>query len=277
MAWLPSDLHIRCRTTLIKCSEFDNHASLQAVFVTEELAIYRDRIPQAASKDERVGQTTFFLLEQRLSGGRPVFPVFLATLRNKYASGDAMRDELEELCAEVEQTINHARITVPFVIAAMTSAQATDLFTEAVFNDPAVAPIERERFHQFMTALQAHGIAHRKDFSDGTSTLIYHRDTPIIRHIKVRGDKSPYDGDWVYWGQRLERSLTKARRVIQLLRQQKGRCAHCGLYFEAENVIEIHHQDDNRRNNRYSNLVLLHVHCHDQTHSESANDNGLRI
>src|SRR5205823_28307 len=40
----------------------------------------------------------------------------------------------------------------------------------------------------------------RWDFAttDGTR-LLPHAHTPIRRHAKVRGDKSPYDGDWSYW------------------------------------------------------------------------------
>ncbi|MFB2891414.1 group II intron maturase-specific domain-containing protein [Aerosakkonemataceae cyanobacterium BLCC-F50] len=29
--------------------------------------------------------------------------------------------------------------------------------------------------------------------------LLRHAQTPIVRHIKVVGDKSPYDGDIIYW------------------------------------------------------------------------------
>jgi RNA-directed DNA polymerase len=108
----------------------------------------------------------------------------------------------------------------------------------------------------------------RMDFSDGKHALIYHRGTPITRHVKVRGDKSPYDGDWVYWSQRMGQDPTKPKRVTQLLRQQEGRCGNCGGHFGIEDVMEIHHQDGDRKNNRYSNLVLLHAHCHDQSHSK---------
>ena len=52
----------------------------------------------------------------------------------------------------------------------------------------------------------------RMGFSDGKNTLICYVDTPIVRHVKVKGDKSPYDGDWVYWVQRLGRDPTKASR-----------------------------------------------------------------
>lgn len=41
-----------------------------------------------------------------------------------------------------------------------------------------------------------------------TSNKIYltkHGDYTIKRHVKVKGTKSPYDGDWVYWGNRLKK------------------------------------------------------------------------
>jgi RNA-directed DNA polymerase len=108
----------------------------------------------------------------------------------------------------------------------------------------------------------------RIDFSDKTTSLARHKDTPIIRHVKVRGDKSPYDGDWAYWSARLGRDPTKPQNVTRLLKQQKGCCTHCGLRFMADDVMEIHHKDGNRSNNRRTNLALLHVYCHDQVHGE---------
>ncbi|MFP3021801.1 MAG: group II intron reverse transcriptase/maturase [Wolbachia sp.] len=40
--------------------------------------------------------------------------------------------------------------------------------------------------------------------------LINHGDHAIKRHIKVLQDKSPYDGDWLYWGKRLSRISRKS-------------------------------------------------------------------
>lgn len=105
-------------------------------------------------------------------------------------------------------------------------------------------------------------------FSDGRIKLARHEDMVIVRHIKVRGDKSPYDGDWLYWGLRLGRDPTKPRRVIRLLEREKGRCVWCGLRFKTEDVMEVHHWDGNRNNNWYANLSLLHGHCHDQLHGQ---------
>ena len=105
-------------------------------------------------------------------------------------------------------------------------------------------------------------------FSDGHIKMARHEDMAIVRHIKVRGDKSPYDGDWLYWGLRLGRDPTKPRRVIRLLKREKGRCIWCGLCFKTEDVMEVHHWDGNRNNNWYANLSLLHAHCHDQLHGQ---------
>jgi RNA-directed DNA polymerase len=103
-------------------------------------------------------------------------------------------------------------------------------------------------------------------FSDGRNVLMHHSDVKIQRHIKVRGNKSPYDGDWTYWAARLGREPTRPKRVVELLKRQQGRCAQCGLRFMVEDVMEIHHRDHDHRNNRYKNLALLHGHCHDVVH-----------
>jgi RNA-directed DNA polymerase len=108
----------------------------------------------------------------------------------------------------------------------------------------------------------------RLNFGNGTAWLVKYADIPIQRYVKIRGDKSPYDGDWPYWVQRLGRDPTKPLRVVRLLKRDKGRCLLCGLRFRVEDVIEVHHWDGNRTNNRYSNLVLLHGHCHDDIHGK---------
>ncbi|BFD47878.1 MAG: group II intron reverse transcriptase/maturase [Wolbachia endosymbiont of Sergentomyia squamirostris] len=100
--------------------------------------------------------------------------------------------------------------------------------------------------------------------------LIRHGDHVIKRHIKVKGTKSPYDGDWVYWGNRLNRILDKSPRVIKLLKLQQGKCDQCQLWFKSDDILEIHHKDQNRKNNMIKNLLLLHGHCHDILHRKCA-------
>jgi RNA-directed DNA polymerase len=72
--------------------------------------------------------------------------------------------------------------------------------------------------------------------------LSEHDKTPIIRHIKVRGEKSPYDGDWIYWGTRMGQHPETNKRVAILLKKQKGKCTECGLYFSEGDILEIDHK-----------------------------------
>lgn len=105
--------------------------------------------------------------------------------------------------------------------------------------------------------------------------LYTHPETAIGRHIKVKGTKSPYDGDATYWGSRMGKHPDLTPRIAQLLKQQKGKCKMCGLYFDNESVIEIDHILPKSLGGKdtYDNLQLLHRHCH---HSKTAID-GSRI
>jgi RNA-directed DNA polymerase len=104
-------------------------------------------------------------------------------------------------------------------------------------------------------------------FSNGEQKLKAYADTKIHRHIKVQGTRSPFDGDWLYWGTRLGKDPTKPERETALLKVQQGRCKFCGALFVDSDLIEVHHKDRNRENNARKNLALLHAHCHDQHHA----------
>lgn len=94
-----------------------------------------------------------------------------------------------------------------------------------------------------------------------------HNETPIRRHVKVKANRSPYDGDWLYWGTRLGYYPDVSPLKTTLLKQQGGKCYHCGLHFLPSDLIETHHRDGNHYNSGRHNLALLHRHCHDQVHA----------
>lgn len=100
--------------------------------------------------------------------------------------------------------------------------------------------------------------------------LRLHRDTAIQRHKKVRGQASPYDGNLLYWSQRLKTHPLMHAKKAKLLHKQEGKCRWCQLLFQDEDILEIDHIDHNHRNNTMSNLMLLHLHCHDERHSKLA-------
>jgi RNA-directed DNA polymerase len=97
-------------------------------------------------------------------------------------------------------------------------------------------------------------------------TLRWHVKTPIKRHIRLRKGVSPYDGNWSYWGTRKGAYIGLDTARGKLLKHQSGRCRHCRLFFTVEEKTEIHHEDGNHKNNRFSNLQLLHRICHDHVH-----------
>jgi len=105
-------------------------------------------------------------------------------------------------------------------------------------------------------------------FSDGVSVLSFHQTTTVSRFVKGQNTRSPFDGDWVYWATRLGRVPSHPRRVTRLLKRQRGQCAHCGLRFTSDDVLEVHHHDGNHQNNAFDNLRLLHGHCHDIVHGQ---------
>ncbi|MBK7916615.1 MAG: group II intron reverse transcriptase/maturase [Chloroflexi bacterium] len=102
-----------------------------------------------------------------------------------------------------------------------------------------------------------------------------HYETPIQRHIKVSGNKSPYDGDWVCWATRRGRQPGLPKRVATLLKWQAGKCAYCGLYFGAEDKSEVDHIISKARGGHdgYNNWQLLHAHCH---HQKTVKDEKLK-
>ena len=101
-------------------------------------------------------------------------------------------------------------------------------------------------------------------------------DTRIKWHVKAQGTKSPCDGDWAYWTERLGRDPSKPNRVIALLKNQLGRCLRCGLRFMSEDHLENHHRNGNHNDNVLANLALLRGHkipwwdCHDEVHRTKA-------
>ncbi|MEA5537093.1 group II intron reverse transcriptase/maturase [Crocosphaera sp. XPORK-15E] len=96
--------------------------------------------------------------------------------------------------------------------------------------------------------------------------LYYHSETEIKRHTKVKGDASPYDGNLVYWSSRMGKHPEMPMRTAFMLKKQKGKCAHCELFFKEGDVIELDHIIPKSKGgkNEYKNWQLLHRHCHDE-------------
>ena len=84
------------------------------------------------------------------------------------------------------------------------------------------------------------------------------------KHINVKGNKSPYDGDIVYWSNR-NRNLYDGI-TSKALKKQNYSCKICGLKFVDDEKVHLHHIDGNHNNHKANNLVAIHESCHDYHH-----------
>jgi RNA-directed DNA polymerase len=109
------------------------------------------------------------------------------------------------------------------------------------------------------------------------SRLHTHVETPIQRHVKVRGHLSPFDGNLLYWAQRLaDHPLTRSEEA-RLLRAQHGICGYCGLRFRDDDHREVDHHIPRAcgGSDRIDNKEVLHRHCHDQKTTQDRMDRRL--
>ncbi|WP_424098414.1 reverse transcriptase domain-containing protein [Moorena producens] len=84
------------------------------------------------------------------------------------------------------------------------------------------------------------------------------------QHVNVKGAKSPYDGDLVYWSKRNSRLYSNA--TSDALKKQNHSCGHCGLKFLEDESVHLHHIDENHDNWSKKNLLAVHQSCHQQIH-----------
>ena len=84
------------------------------------------------------------------------------------------------------------------------------------------------------------------------------------KHVNVKGAKSPFDGDIVYWSERNSKLYNGPTSTV--LRRQAHACGHCQLKMHGDERIHLHHIDGNHHNWKRDNLVALHQSCHQYLH-----------
>lgn len=85
------------------------------------------------------------------------------------------------------------------------------------------------------------------------------------RHINVKGDKSPYDGDITYWSQR--NSKLYSGPTATALKRQHHTCGYCQMKLLGGERVQLHHIDGKHDNWKPKNLMAVHESCHDYIHS----------
>lgn len=84
------------------------------------------------------------------------------------------------------------------------------------------------------------------------------------KFVNVKGDRSPFDGDIIYWSQRESKHYDNL--TAKILKKQNHTCGCCGMKFMPGEDIHLHHIDGNHANWKILNLVTLHRSCHQYTH-----------
>ena len=131
--------------------------------------------------------------------------------------------------------------------------------------------MEGSRFRLSSSRLKAFKVFNREAKQDRyTSKTLLDKAFPSVpysenSHIKVKGNKSPYDGDLIYWSER--NSKLYDGRTSKLLKKQNHRCGSCGLKLTSDERVHLHHIDGNHENWKENNLTVLHESCHDYTHT----------
>jgi RNA-directed DNA polymerase len=108
--------------------------------------------------------------------------------------------------------------------------------------------------------------------------------TPIQRHIKIRGKANPYDPTWeVYLEQRLgtkmNATLAGKRKLLYLWKKQNGLCPVCNQKITPQSGWHNHHLVERSKggSDKADNRVLLHPNCHRQVHNPSFSVGKLRL
>jgi RNA-directed DNA polymerase len=106
--------------------------------------------------------------------------------------------------------------------------------------------------------------------------LLYAKETPIRRHVKIRGEANPYDPQWEeYFEHRIhvqmENDLKGHFKLLNLWKSQDGWCPICQQKITKTTGWHLHHivWRSQGGGDEASNLVLLHPNCHRKVHSRN--------
>ncbi|MEM8780173.1 MAG: group II intron reverse transcriptase/maturase [Cyanobacteria bacterium P01_G01_bin.49] len=99
--------------------------------------------------------------------------------------------------------------------------------------------------------------------------------TPIVRHIKVKGNNSPDDPELKeYWENRRTKEgkvvWAKGSKYEQIAKRQLYKCPNCGDFLFNGEELEIHHIVPVKQggSDDMDNLEHLHKGCHKQVHGQ---------
>ncbi|MDF5714524.1 MAG: reverse transcriptase domain-containing protein [Rhizonema sp. NSF051] len=130
--------------------------------------------------------------------------------------------------------------------------------------------MDGSRFSLYHMQLRAYRVFNKETKNDRhSSKKLLDKAFPAVpysenRHVNVKGEKSPFDGDITYWSER--NSGLYDGKTSKALKRQNHTCGYCGLKTLSEERVHLHHVDGNHNNWKTKNLLAIHESCHDYHH-----------
>jgi RNA-directed DNA polymerase len=130
--------------------------------------------------------------------------------------------------------------------------------------------MEGSRFSLYHTQHRTYKVFNKESKQERfTSKKLLDKAFPVVphsenKHVSVKGNKSPDDGDMTYWSER--NSKLYDDNTSKALKRQNHTCGHCGLKCTSQERVHLHHIDGNHNNWKVKNLAAVHESCHDYIH-----------
>lgn len=134
--------------------------------------------------------------------------------------------------------------------------------------------MDGSRFSLWHTNHRAWKVFNKETKNDRQSTTkLIEKAFPAVpysenKHVNVKGNKSPFDGDMAYWTER--NSKLYDGETSKALKRQNHACGHCGLKFVDDELVHLHHINGNHSDWKAKNLVAIHQSCHQYIHMDMA-------
>lgn len=101
MDGIPGDLYGRLQTALMSCGPFDSDHTLRPLFVDARLSAWRDVLPEASNRAERVRAIIDALSRRANPAGENALVLLLRVIGENTPPGDACREQIAALVQEV--------------------------------------------------------------------------------------------------------------------------------------------------------------------------------
>jgi hypothetical protein len=109
LSGISSALYSQLRDTLMDCGPFESNAQLKAVFAAPKLKPWRNSVPEAPTRIDRVDRTIYELAERRNVHGENALALFLQASSEKHDVDTECYHRLASLAEDIERALAGAQ------------------------------------------------------------------------------------------------------------------------------------------------------------------------